>query len=89
MITYPLKYLDPRMFLRVDSLTGFIYQYWQELNSEYLFHDLNAEIGDTILYPPYPSSPFYILMDEQPINYLNVNYLHERLHGISAVQLST
>ena len=32
---------EPKMFLRVDSLTGFIYQYWEELNGEYFFHNLN------------------------------------------------
>ena len=69
----------PRMFLRVDSLTGFIYQYWQELNEEYLFHNLNAEVGDTILYPPLPSSPYYYLMAEQPVNYLNENTI-ERIY---------
>jgi hypothetical protein len=63
----------PKMFLRVDSLTGFIYQYWQELNEEYFFHNLNAEVGDTILYPPFPDNPYYILMNEQPINYLGID----------------
>lgn len=65
--------LKPKMFLRVDSTTGFIYEYWQELNNEYLFHDLNAEIGDTIMHPGVPIMPFYILMDEQPITYLGLN----------------
>jgi hypothetical protein len=63
----------PKMFLRVDSSTGFIYRYWEELNGEFIFHNLNAEIGDTIFYPPYPSNPFYILSGEQPINYLGIN----------------
>ena len=69
----------PRMFLRVDSLTGFIYQYWPEFNAEYLFHNLNAEVGDTIMYPPFSSSPYYFLMVEQPITYLNENTM-ERIY---------
>ena len=68
----------PRMFLRVDSLTGFIYQYWQELNDEFLFHNLNAEIGDTILFPPFPENPYYILEAEQPINYLGIDTYERR-----------
>src|SRR5574338_257909 len=63
----------PKMFLRVDSLTGFVYRYWEELNGEYLFHDLNAEVGDTIFNPDLPGNPYYILMEEQPINYLGIN----------------
>jgi len=68
----------PRMFLRVDSLTGFIYRYWEELNDEFLFHNLNAEIGDTILFPPFPENPYYILEDEQPINYLGIDTYERR-----------
>jgi len=68
----------PKMILRVDSLTGFIYRYWEELNGEFIFHNLNAEIGDTIFYPPYPENPFYILQDEQPINYLGTNTYERR-----------
>ncbi len=69
----------PKMFLRVDSLTGFIYRYWEELNGEYIFHNLNAEVGDTIFNPDLPGSPFYILMNEQPINYLSTN-TYERVY---------
>jgi len=68
----------PRMFLRVDSLTGFIYRYWEELNDEFLFHNLNAEIGDTILYPPFLENPYYILEDEQTINYLGIDTYERR-----------
>jgi len=68
----------PKMFLRVDSLTGLIYRYWTELNDEYLFHNLNPELGDTIFYPPYPENPYYIFEYEQPINYLGINTLERR-----------
>lgn len=68
----------PRMFLRVDSLTGFIYRYWEELNDEFLFHNLNAEIGDTILFPQFPENPYYILVDEQPISYLGIDTYERR-----------
>ncbi|MDP2362212.1 MAG: hypothetical protein Q8M94_00430, partial [Ignavibacteria bacterium] len=68
----------PKMFLRVDSLTGFIYRYWQELNGEYNFHSLNPEIGDTVFYPPFPSNPFYILEYELPINYLGMDTYERR-----------
>ena len=69
----------PKMLLRVDSLTGFIYRYWEELNGEYIFHNLNAEVGDTIFYPLYPENPFYILEYEQPINYLGID-TYERMY---------
>jgi hypothetical protein len=68
----------PRMFLRVDSLTGFIYRYWEELNGEYIFHNLNPELGDTIFYPPFLENPYYILEDEQPINYLGIDTYERR-----------
>jgi hypothetical protein len=68
----------PRMFLRVDSLTGFVYRYWEELNGEFIFHNLNAEVGDTIFFPPYSSNPYYILDDEQPINYLGIDTYERR-----------
>ncbi|HMN26375.1 MAG TPA: hypothetical protein PKE38_17845, partial [Ignavibacteriaceae bacterium] len=61
---------EPRMFLRIDSTRGFVYRYWQELNGEYLFHNLNAEVGDSIPYPPFPENPYYVLISEQPISYL-------------------
>ena len=69
----------PKMFLRVDSLTGFIYRYWEELNGEYIFHNLNAEVGDTIFNPPYSENPFYILEYEQQINYLGID-TYERMY---------
>ena len=55
-----------KMYLRVDSETGLIYRYWEELNGEYIFHNLNAEVGDIVFYPPDPDEPFYILQYEQP-----------------------
>jgi len=67
----------PKMLLRVDSLTGIIYRYWEELNGEYTFHNLNPELGDTIFYPPFPENPYYIFEYEQPVNYLGIN-THER-----------
>ncbi|HQI41533.1 MAG: hypothetical protein B6D44_11040 [Ignavibacteriales bacterium UTCHB2] len=63
----------PKMFLRVDTLTGFIYRYWEELNDEFIFHNLNAEVGDTIFKPEFPADPFYSLMQEQPTNYLGID----------------
>jgi len=69
---------QPRMFLRVDSVTGLIYRYWQELNGEYIFHNLNPEIGDTIFHPAFQENPFYILEDEQPINYLGIDTYERR-----------
>ncbi|MBK7228838.1 MAG: T9SS type A sorting domain-containing protein [Ignavibacteriales bacterium] len=66
------------MFLRVDSVTGLIYRYWQELNGEYIFHNLNPEIGDTIFHPAFQENPFYILEDEQPINYLGIDTYERR-----------
>ena len=68
----------PRMFLRVDSSTGFIYRFWQELDDEYIFHNLNPELGDTIFFPPYPSNPYYILDNEQPINYFGIDTYERR-----------
>ena len=68
----------PRMFLRVDSSTGFIYRYWQELNDEYIFHNLCAEVGDVIQYPPNPDEPYYFLEYEQPINYLGIDTYERR-----------
>ena len=43
-----------KMYLRVDSATGFIYRYWEELSEEYIFHNLYAEVGDIIQYPRNP-----------------------------------
>jgi hypothetical protein len=61
---------EPRMFLRVDSTTGFVYRFWQDLNNEYLFHNLNAEVGDTIMYPPFPENPYYVLIYDEPVSFL-------------------
>ena len=68
----------PRMLLRVDSSTGFIYRFWQELDDEYIFHNLIPELGDTIFFPLYPSNPYYILDGEQPINYLGIDTYERR-----------
>ncbi len=68
----------PKMFLRIDSLSGFIYRYWPELSGEYIFHNLNAEVGDTIFNPQYPDMPFYILDEERPINYLEIDTYERR-----------
>lgn len=64
---------DEKMYLRVDSTNGKIYKYWPELSGEFVFHDLNAEVGDTIMYPLIPDHPFYILQYEQPISFLDSN----------------
>ena len=66
-----------KMYLRVDSETGLIYRYWVELNGEYIFHNLNAEVGDIVFYPLNPDEPFYILEYEQPINYLGIDTYQE------------
>mgnify|MGYP000456255666 CR=1 FL=1 len=63
----------PKMYLRVDSATGLIYRYWEELNEEYIFHNLNAEDGDIVFYPRAPNEPFYILQYQQPIDYLGID----------------
>ena len=62
---------EPRMFLRVDSTTGFVYRYWEDLNGEFLFHNLNAEVGDTIPDPLFPEEPYYVLLSEEPISFLD------------------
>jgi hypothetical protein len=62
-----------QMFLRIDSTTGFIYRYWAELDSEYIFHDLYAERGDIIYNPLNPNETFYYLESLLPINYLGSN----------------
>ncbi|MDY0081984.1 MAG: T9SS type A sorting domain-containing protein, partial [Ignavibacteriaceae bacterium] len=69
----------PKMFLRVDTLNGFIYRYCEELNNEFIFHNLNAEVGDTIFKPEFPEDPFYSLIQEQPVNYLGINS-YERIY---------
>jgi hypothetical protein len=61
------------MFLRIDSATGLVYRYWIELDNEYIFHDLIAEVGDIIYNPFDPNEPFYFLQYEQPTNYLGLN----------------
>jgi hypothetical protein len=62
---------ERRMFLRIDSTSGLVYRYWEDLNGEFLFHSLNAEVGDTIPYPLFPEEPYYILMSEEPISFLD------------------
>ncbi len=62
---------EPRMFLRVDSISGKVFRYWESLSNEFLFHDLNAELGDTVYYPPYPEQPYYILWNEHENIFLN------------------
>ncbi len=64
---------NERMFLRVDSSSGSIFRYWPELSGEFLFHNLIAEIGDTIFYPPGPPQTYYKLLDESPIEFLGYN----------------
>ncbi len=59
-----------RMFLRVDSTNGLVYRYWEDFNGEFLFHNLNAEIGDVIPNPEFPDNPYYILINEDPIFFL-------------------
>ncbi|MFO7523841.1 MAG: T9SS type A sorting domain-containing protein [Ignavibacteriaceae bacterium] len=62
---------EARMFLRVDSISGEIFRYWDTLNSEFPFHRLNAEPGDTIYYPPNLSQPYYILTNEDELPFWN------------------
>ncbi len=64
---------EPRMFIRIDSTTGFIYRYWESLGNESVFHNLNAEIGDTIYSPVFPYMPFYSLTNEDTITFLGQN----------------
>ncbi len=72
--------LAQKMYLRVDSALGFIYRYWEELNDEYIYHNLCAEIGDIIFYAGNPELPFYILEYEQPMNYLGID-TYERMYS--------
>ncbi|MCJ7554887.1 MAG: T9SS type A sorting domain-containing protein [Ignavibacteriaceae bacterium] len=62
---------EQRMFLRVDSISGRIFRYWETLSNEFLFHDLNAELGDTVYYPLYPEQPYYYLWNEHENIFLN------------------
>jgi len=64
---------DEKLYLRVDSTTGKIYKYWPELNGEFVFHDLYAEVGDSIMYPLIVNHPFYILQYEHSVSFLDSN----------------
>lgn len=64
---------EPRMFIRIDSITGYIYKYWESLGNEYLFHNLNPEFGDTIYSPVFPYMPFYSLTNEDTTTFLGQN----------------
>jgi len=69
---YAAAVFHRKMYLRVDSATGFIYRYWEELSEEFIFHNLCAEVGDVIQFPINPHEPYYFLEYEQPINYLGI-----------------
>ncbi len=71
---------EERILLRVDSATGFVYRYWPDLNSEYLFHNLNAEVGDIIYNPHNPSEPYYKLISQDAVQFWGQN-THLRIYS--------